>query len=213
MHPDSPFTGEQLLKQMVSFEKVKLTNNELDQHGHVSTVPWAPWIPWGGTEKSHTTPFKLLPPPPLPLPPAISESSYENVHVFFREPWPLWSRGHLQGCCVSFLCKRAEDFQHHGFPKTSEHLLSHLHQPNEGSVHFGGSCTLFWVKHLNSVSGVSDDTAGNGAETCCGGVPKVCSIECIHVRCNGAKGFHVHIYLGQCCLCITYPLGREAYEY
>lgn len=36
VHPDSPFTGEQLLKQMVSFEKVKLTNNELDQHGHVS---------------------------------------------------------------------------------------------------------------------------------------------------------------------------------
>ncbi|ELW70436.1 T-box transcription factor TBX20 [Tupaia chinensis] len=35
VHPDSPFTGEQLLKQMVSFEKVKLTNNELDQHGHV----------------------------------------------------------------------------------------------------------------------------------------------------------------------------------
>lgn len=39
MHPDSPFTGEQLLKQMVSFEKVKLTNNELDQHGHVSSTP------------------------------------------------------------------------------------------------------------------------------------------------------------------------------
>lgn len=37
VHPDSPFTGEQLMKQMVSFEKVKLTNNELDQHGHVST--------------------------------------------------------------------------------------------------------------------------------------------------------------------------------
>uniref|UniRef100_A0A8C9EP38 T-box transcription factor TBX20 n=1 Tax=Pavo cristatus TaxID=9049 RepID=A0A8C9EP38_PAVCR len=36
VHPDSPFTGEQLLKQMVSFEKVKLTNNELDQHGHVN---------------------------------------------------------------------------------------------------------------------------------------------------------------------------------
>jgi len=39
VHPDSPFTGEQLLKQMVSFEKVKLTNNELDQHGHVSSLP------------------------------------------------------------------------------------------------------------------------------------------------------------------------------
>ncbi|CAF88401.1 unnamed protein product, partial [Tetraodon nigroviridis] len=36
VHPDSPFSGEQLMKQMVSFEKVKLTNNELDQHGHVS---------------------------------------------------------------------------------------------------------------------------------------------------------------------------------
>nr|XP_054770841.1 T-box transcription factor TBX20-like [Lytechinus pictus] len=34
-HPDSPFTGEQLLKQFISFEKVKLTNNELDKNGHV----------------------------------------------------------------------------------------------------------------------------------------------------------------------------------
>ncbi|KAF5307706.1 hypothetical protein FQR65_LT18358 [Abscondita terminalis] len=33
-HPDSPFTGEQLRKQVVSFEKVKLTNNEMDKHGH-----------------------------------------------------------------------------------------------------------------------------------------------------------------------------------
>lgn len=54
VHPDSPFTGEQLLKQMVSFEKVKLTNNELDQHGHVSTVLWTVWIPWDGM-KSHKT--------------------------------------------------------------------------------------------------------------------------------------------------------------
>jgi T-box protein 20 len=38
MHPDSPFTGEQLRKQVVSFEKVKLTNNEMDKHGHVSFV-------------------------------------------------------------------------------------------------------------------------------------------------------------------------------
>ncbi len=35
MHPDSPFTGEQLGKQVVSFEKVKVTNNELDKAGHV----------------------------------------------------------------------------------------------------------------------------------------------------------------------------------
>lgn len=36
VHPDSPFTGEQLRKQVVSFEKVKLTNNDMDRHGHVS---------------------------------------------------------------------------------------------------------------------------------------------------------------------------------
>ncbi|XP_064599046.1 T-box transcription factor TBX20-like isoform X2 [Liolophura sinensis] len=35
MHPDSPFTGDQLLKQSVSFEKVKLTNNMLDKSGHI----------------------------------------------------------------------------------------------------------------------------------------------------------------------------------
>jgi T-box protein 20 len=36
-HPDSPFLGEQLAnRQIVSFEKVKLTNNELDKTGQVS---------------------------------------------------------------------------------------------------------------------------------------------------------------------------------
>lgn len=35
MHPDSPYSGEQLKKQMVSFEKLKLTNNEMDKHGHI----------------------------------------------------------------------------------------------------------------------------------------------------------------------------------
>lgn len=35
IHPDSPFTGDQLLKQIVSFEKVKLTNNDMDKHGQV----------------------------------------------------------------------------------------------------------------------------------------------------------------------------------
>lgn len=38
MHPDSPFTGDQLAKQTVSFEKLKLTNNMLDKSGHVSRV-------------------------------------------------------------------------------------------------------------------------------------------------------------------------------
>ena len=34
-HPDSPFTAEQLRKQVISFEKVKLTNNEMDKQGQV----------------------------------------------------------------------------------------------------------------------------------------------------------------------------------
>ena len=34
-HPDAPYSGEQLRKQVVSFEKVKLTNNNLDQNGHI----------------------------------------------------------------------------------------------------------------------------------------------------------------------------------
>ena len=36
VHPDSPYTGDQLMKQTVSFEKVKLTNNVLDKNGQVS---------------------------------------------------------------------------------------------------------------------------------------------------------------------------------
>lgn len=35
-HPDSPYSGEQLRKQVVSFEKVKLTNNEMDKNGQVN---------------------------------------------------------------------------------------------------------------------------------------------------------------------------------
>jgi len=37
-HPDSPFSGDQLARQTVSFEKLKLTNNVLDANGHVSPL-------------------------------------------------------------------------------------------------------------------------------------------------------------------------------
>ena len=36
LHPDSPFTGDQLSKQNISFEKIKLTNNSADKTGQVS---------------------------------------------------------------------------------------------------------------------------------------------------------------------------------
>ena len=35
IHPDSPATGAQWMKHDISFQKVKLTNNTLDQNGHV----------------------------------------------------------------------------------------------------------------------------------------------------------------------------------
>lgn len=35
-HPDSPAKGAQWMRQIVSFDKLKLTNNLLDDNGHVS---------------------------------------------------------------------------------------------------------------------------------------------------------------------------------
>ena len=37
VHPDSPAKGTQWMKQVVSFDKLKLTNNQLDDNGHVSS--------------------------------------------------------------------------------------------------------------------------------------------------------------------------------
>lgn len=36
VHPDSPAPGNTWMKQIVSFDKLKLTNNQLDENGHVS---------------------------------------------------------------------------------------------------------------------------------------------------------------------------------
>lgn len=38
IHPDSPSTGEQWMQKVVSFHKLKLTNNISDKHGFVSTT-------------------------------------------------------------------------------------------------------------------------------------------------------------------------------
>ncbi|XP_076367518.1 T-box transcription factor TBX1-like isoform X2 [Tachypleus tridentatus] len=35
VHPDSPAKGTQWMKQVVSFDKLKLTNNQLDDNGHI----------------------------------------------------------------------------------------------------------------------------------------------------------------------------------
>lgn len=38
VHPDSPASGAHWMKQPVSFDKLKLTNNQLDDNGHVSAL-------------------------------------------------------------------------------------------------------------------------------------------------------------------------------
>ncbi|XP_038631423.1 T-box transcription factor TBX22-like [Scyliorhinus canicula] len=35
VHPDSPASGESWMKQVVSFDRVKLTNNDMDEKGHI----------------------------------------------------------------------------------------------------------------------------------------------------------------------------------
>jgi len=37
LHPDGPFTLDQLKRQVISFEKIKLTNNDANKHGYVSS--------------------------------------------------------------------------------------------------------------------------------------------------------------------------------
>jgi T-box protein 2 len=43
IHPDSPATGEQWMQKVVSFHKLKLTNNHSDKQGFVSvrTCPFS----------------------------------------------------------------------------------------------------------------------------------------------------------------------------
>ena len=38
VHPDSPAVGAHWMKQVVSFDKLKLTNHQLDDNGHVSQL-------------------------------------------------------------------------------------------------------------------------------------------------------------------------------
>lgn len=44
-HPDSPAKGAQWMKQIVSFDKLKLTNNLLDDNGHVGDPVCPPSCP------------------------------------------------------------------------------------------------------------------------------------------------------------------------
>ncbi|ETN77247.1 T-box [Necator americanus] len=38
VHPDSPASGAHWMKGSISFDKIKLTNNQLDQNGHITSL-------------------------------------------------------------------------------------------------------------------------------------------------------------------------------
>ncbi|NXB85199.1 TBX5 factor, partial [Vidua chalybeata] len=75
VHPDSPATGAHWMRQLVSFQKLKLTNNHLDPFGHVSTgagtrAPVSPAtevVPVSPTLKSRCCLHCSPPPSLLPL--------------------------------------------------------------------------------------------------------------------------------------------------
>jgi len=43
-HPDSTLSGRQLVAQSLSFEKLKLTNNNVDKNGHVRIITRRPTL-------------------------------------------------------------------------------------------------------------------------------------------------------------------------
>ena len=45
MHPDSPLTGSQWMKQVTSFHKLKLTNNPFDRVGHIILNSMHKYVP------------------------------------------------------------------------------------------------------------------------------------------------------------------------
>ncbi|XP_076335064.1 uncharacterized protein LOC143238587 isoform X1 [Tachypleus tridentatus] len=62
LHPDSPFTGDQLKKQVVSFEKVKLTNNDMDKQCHIilnSMHKYQPRIHLVKLRSDHSNPLHI----------------------------------------------------------------------------------------------------------------------------------------------------------
>lgn len=62
IHPDSPALGSHWMNTVVSFYKLKLTNNQLDKQGHVSYSLLL-------EDPSHCHNNLSPLPPPLPLPP------------------------------------------------------------------------------------------------------------------------------------------------
>lgn len=58
VHPHSPCSGDTWMQQIISFDGLKLTNNEMDDKGHVSV--WNP-LSWGGDGSVKASSACMLP--------------------------------------------------------------------------------------------------------------------------------------------------------
>ncbi|CAL1276997.1 unnamed protein product [Larinioides sclopetarius] len=61
VHPDSPAKGAQWMKQVISFDKLKLTNNQMDDNGHIILNSMHRYQPrFHGEDASQTQNFKTF---------------------------------------------------------------------------------------------------------------------------------------------------------
>ncbi|NXT28586.1 TBX5 factor, partial [Syrrhaptes paradoxus] len=81
VHPDSPATGAHWMRQLVSFQKLKLTNNHLDPFGHVSTTGGRQALRMSGVPRRANVLGEGMRAPagPSPLPPAVPWTCDEPV--------------------------------------------------------------------------------------------------------------------------------------
>uniref|UniRef100_A0A182IN80 Uncharacterized protein n=1 Tax=Anopheles atroparvus TaxID=41427 RepID=A0A182IN80_ANOAO len=76
IHPDSPSTGEQWMQKVVSFHKLKLTNNISDKHGFDRAAPCVPCTSqksWPGCPRLNRKEKRVVFIEPPTTPPATTE--------------------------------------------------------------------------------------------------------------------------------------------
>ena len=94
IHPDSPTTGEQWMQKVVSFHKLKLTNNISDKHGLVSVVQH--WHPAMGAQSAGTVGgFLRLAEQGFTAPGAPIRTLSDGVVFFSLVPVLHWSPRHV----------------------------------------------------------------------------------------------------------------------
>lgn len=98
-HPDSPACGAQWMKQTVSFDSLKLTNNLLDDNGHVSSAEAKP-VGNGAASSSSCSALRSLHNQMI----LNSMHRYQpRFHVVYVEPAPgSYLNAHRNFCSFSF---------------------------------------------------------------------------------------------------------------